>query len=93
MKFDRKVFILLLTGGLILLSTACGKKEEKAVEKEVVRPIKMITVTSAKDAFKRRFPGRVRAAMRVDLAFRVNGPLTQLPIEEGQPVEIGRAHV
>jgi RND family efflux transporter MFP subunit len=32
----------------------------------------------------RSFPGRVEAANQVDLAFRVGGPLIELPVREGQ---------
>jgi hypothetical protein len=36
----------------------------------VVRPVKIMTVTSSGDFSKRRFPGKVRASKRVDLAFQ-----------------------
>ena len=78
MKPNRKTIAPLLLAGLLLSFFACGKEEEKTVGKEVVRPIKMISVTSTQDSFKRRFPGRVRAAMRADLAFRVSGVLREI---------------
>jgi RND family efflux transporter MFP subunit len=72
---------------LLVFVTSCGKKEEKVPEKKVVRPVKIMTIMSSEEAFKRKFPGKVRAAKRVELAFQVGGPLIELPIEEGQNVK------
>ena len=72
---------------LVLLVTSCGKKEEQKVTREVIRPVKIMTIMSSEEAFKRKFPGKVRAAKRVELAFQVGGPLIELPIEEGQNVK------
>lgn len=38
----------------------------------------------------RQFPGEVRADQRAELAFRVAGPLVELPIQEGQLVQAGQ---
>ena len=76
-----------LTALLTVLVTSCGKKEEKVPERKVVRPVKIMTIMSSEEAFKRKFPGKVRAAKRVELAFQVGGPLIELPIEEGQNVK------
>jgi RND family efflux transporter MFP subunit len=38
---------------------------------------------------RRGFPGRVRAAERVDLAFHVGGRLVELPIKQGELIEQG----
>ena len=89
MKSIRRKIVSLLLAGLMLAFFACGKEEEKTVEKAVVRPIKMMTVTSTREAMQRRFPGRVRASRRVELSFRVSGPLIELPVEEGQRVKKG----
>jgi len=72
------------------LLAACGRKEEPVTKEEVVRPVKMMTVTSSTDALQRNFPGMVRAAKRADLAFQVEGTLKQLPVDEGQEVEEGQ---
>jgi multidrug resistance efflux pump len=65
----------------------CGKEEEKKPKKIVARPVKILTLTPSATTSQRRFPGRVRASQRVDLAFKVAGPLIELPIEEGQDVK------
>jgi multidrug efflux system membrane fusion protein len=74
---------------LFFLLTSCGKKEEPVAQEEVVRPVKVMTVTSSRDAFARKYPGKVRAHKRVDLAFQVDGTLIELPIEEGQNAKAG----
>ncbi|MBW1744215.1 MAG: efflux RND transporter periplasmic adaptor subunit [Deltaproteobacteria bacterium] len=75
---------------LILLVSGCGKKEEPVVIKEVIRPVKILTVSSGVKAIAGQYPGKVRASERVDLAFQVSGPLIQLPVEEGQAVKKGQ---
>ncbi len=75
------IFLLVI---LSFFMTACGKREEEKVVKEVVRPIKMLTISQAAKGSVQKYPGRVRADRRVDLAFKVAGPLFKLPIEEGQ---------
>ncbi|MBW2066909.1 MAG: biotin/lipoyl-binding protein [Deltaproteobacteria bacterium] len=79
-----------LVGTLILSLVSCGKKEEELPKKEVVRPIKMLKVASSGEVAKRRFPARVRAAQRVDLAFQVDGTLVELNVDEGQKVKKGQ---
>ena len=73
---------------LLLFFPSCGRKEEKEVKPEVIRPVKLITVTSSTDALQLKFPGMVRAAKRADLAFQVEGTLKQLPVDEGQEVKV-----
>ncbi len=82
------VFFLIFAG--LFFMASCGKEEEKAPEKEVVRPVKMMTVTSSTVALKRKFPGIVRAAKRADLAFQVDGTLRELPVDEGQEIKAGQ---
>ncbi len=91
---DVKEFRLLGTVFLVLALAisllSCERKEEMEVKPEVVRPVKMITVTSSTEALQRKFPGMVRAAKRADLAFQVEGTLKELPVDEGQEVEEGK---
>lgn len=83
-------YFLVITGFVLFLA-ACGKEKEEKAAREVVRPVKMMTVTSSTDAVQLKFPGMVRAAKRVDLAFqRVEGRLSQLPVDEGQMVKEGQ---
>ena len=81
--------LVIISAFFMTIWTACGENEEPP-PKEVVRPVKMMTVTSSSEAFNRQLPGTVRAAQRVDLAFQVGGPLIKLPVEEGQNVKKGQ---
>jgi len=89
---------LLLSASAIILIIAlafsisgCGKKKEEVVKKEVVRPVKIMTVSMAgAQEVTREFPGKVKADQVVDLAFQVAGPLITLPVKEGQYVKKGQ---
>jgi len=71
-----------------LLLGGCGKEE--AVEKiEVVRPVKIMTVQAGVASLSHGFPGKVRAAKRSELSFKVSGPLVALPVDEGQHIKKG----
>jgi len=90
LSFLHTAIAIILTLSLAFLISGCGKKKEEVVKKEVVRPIKIMTVSMAgAEEVKREFPGRVRADQVVDLAFQVAGPLISLPVKEGQQVKKG----
>jgi len=72
-----------------IFASSCGKEEKEVTEKRVVRPVKIMTLASGEAISKLRFPGKVRASQRVDLAFQVSGPLVELPVKEGQEVKKG----
>lgn len=86
--------LLALVGLIALVAlflTSCGKREEKVTE-EVIRPVKTVTVASSGAVSGLTLPGKVRAARRVELAFKVvGGRLIKLPIEgkEGEYVKKG----
>ena len=81
---------ILLTFSLAFLISGCSKKKEEVVKKEVIRPVKIMTVVkTGSEEVKREFPGKVRATQRVDLAFQVAGPLISLPVDEGKRVKKG----
>jgi RND family efflux transporter MFP subunit len=86
-------FALLFTICLIAVSVfftlSCRKEKEKVTE-DIARPVKLMTIESDQTEQQMSYPGTVRASQRVDLAFRVSGPLIELPIDEGQKVEKGQ---
>jgi RND family efflux transporter MFP subunit len=69
--------------------SGCSKKKEEVEVKEVVRPVKLLTVGGKSTGKEIKYPGRIRASERVDLAFQVSGPLIELPVAEGQSVKKG----
>lgn len=85
---SRFLVAVMLTVASGVMLGGCQNKEE-APPPEVVRPVKVMTLGEAGMGVQRTFPGKVRAAQRVDLAFQVAGPLVELPIKEGQLLEKG----
>jgi RND family efflux transporter MFP subunit len=88
-KCIKQLLFAILAVALLFSWSGCSKQEEEVV-REVVRPVKLVTVEGSTTASRRTFPGRVRASQRVDLAFQVAGPLIQLPVAEGQNVNRGQ---
>jgi len=87
MKVSAHPAVLLALSALIFSS--CGGRKEESPPREVVRPVKMLTVAAAGTGRELSFPGRVRASRRVELSFKVSGPLIELPAEEGQEMKRG----
>jgi RND family efflux transporter MFP subunit len=88
-KCIKQLLVAILAVGLLFSWSGCSKQEEEVV-REVVRPVKLLAIEGGTTAARRTFPGRVRAAQRVDLAFQVAGPLIKLPVNEGQSVKRGQ---
>lgn len=74
-----------------LFLTACSsdQNDDEVVEKEIVRPVKLITIESTDAINIRRFPAEIKASEEADLAFRVGGQLMQLNVVSGQRVKKG----
>jgi RND family efflux transporter MFP subunit len=68
--------ITLVAVGMAMIGAGCSKEPE---QKEIIRPLFVAEVTTDADHSGRSFPGRARAHQEVDLSFRVNGPLIELP--------------
>lgn len=56
---------------------------------EVARPAEIATVASSDVLSGLRFPGRVRAVQRAQLAFNVPGKMVELPVDEGKVLAAG----
>jgi len=80
---------LVLLLSLVLCSLAGCRKEKVEKKPEVVKPVKLTTVKERGVKLERTFPGKVRAARRSVLSFKVSGPLVKLPVDEGQFVKQG----
>lgn len=81
--------IALITVCLLIISfVSCGKEAEQ----KKTAPVKYVKVMKIKEPPGIRsltFPGMSQAVREVKLAFRVGGPLVQLPVDTGQYVEKG----
>ena len=76
--------LALLCASMISLSFGGCSKKEEVVEKEVIRPAKIMTVGSIGSSQTRKYPGKVRALDRVELSFEVSGKLIKLQVKSGQ---------
>ncbi|WBE24295.1 efflux RND transporter periplasmic adaptor subunit [Denitrificimonas caeni] len=80
----------LLSAMVLAALSGCSDGDAVTEPVEVSRPVPMMVVGSSDKTSSLRFPGRVRAAQRADLAFNVPGRIVQLPAEEGQLIEKGQ---
>ena len=77
-----------LAGWALVLLAACGAPSQPP--EPAMRLVETTVLGAPESPAIRQFPGEVRADQRAELAFRVSGPLVQLPIQEGQFVEAGQ---
>jgi len=76
MNSMHKILIMPALLGTLLLAGCSGDQPE---EVEAVRPVKAYQVSDAGQHLTRSFPGQAKAHNEVDLAFRVDGELLELP--------------
>ncbi len=67
--------------GLLLITTGCKQQKE---QKEVIKTVKVDTAATYGEKKTVSFPGKVKAASEVNLAFRISGPITKINVTEGQ---------
>ena len=65
-----------------------GCRSQQSVSEEAI-VVKVDTVRSYDGDFRISYPGKVRAAADVNLAFRVAGPIAKVPVRVGQYVRKG----
>jgi RND family efflux transporter MFP subunit len=70
------------------LLVACGD-EAPPEKKEIVRPVKLMTIDVDGDGTTREYPGKVEATQSVELGFEVPGKIAELPISDGLAVKKG----
>lgn len=78
---------LILASIPLLLFVSCARSERGAKE---VRTVKIDTVVSASSQTALQFPGKVKAAQDVSLAFRVSGTIQKIYVKEGARVREGQ---
>ncbi|MGP7733745.1 efflux RND transporter periplasmic adaptor subunit [Oceanimonas smirnovii] len=89
MGLKNVVFGLLSAAGLLTSLSACDQDSPPASSEETVRPAQIMQVGAGSNDSSLRFPGRVRAVQRAELAFNVPGRIVELPVQEGQRVMQG----
>ena len=77
--------LLALAGSL---ATGCGRNEPDA-EAPVVRPVKMLEVSSQSAGIRLEYPGRVSPLIQSEHSFEVPGRISSFPVREGQWMQEG----
>jgi len=88
MKSMKSVLFISMLSALFIIMASCGDGEVKK-KKPVVRPVKTMVVGAGVSG-ARSLPGIVQAANRVEMSFRVGGPLIAFPVKEGEKVKKGQ---
>ena len=83
---NRMTWIITLLSILLTL-VACGEKEE--IKKDVIRPIRSMTVAEAEPFGGRWFPGIATATQEANMSFRVSGTVDRIPVNIGDEVKRG----
>lgn len=72
---------------LLCLLTACSGAKKETSQQVLV---KVDTVMQASQLSQRQYPGKVKAAQDISLAFRVSGTLQRIAVEDGARVRQGQ---
>lgn len=83
-----KIKHLLSLSAVLLTVSACSPTEE-TVREDVIRPAKLIEITSSTNVRTLRSPAIIKASQSSDLTFQVGGEITSLSVVEGQEVRKG----
>lgn len=81
-----KSLLILIFLAVITILAGCSDPD---AQQEIIRPVKVITVSEPKQTVTRVLPGKISPAGEVNLAFRVSNRIEQLPIRKGQHVDQG----
>ncbi|MEL7451424.1 MAG: efflux RND transporter periplasmic adaptor subunit [Pseudomonadota bacterium] len=76
----------LLTAVALLLS---GCDSAPAVEEELLRPVRFLTINDSVSSRQRTFNGLLKSTRESRLSFKVNGTITSLPVQIGQRLNQG----
>ena len=82
-----KRIYLILTGISLILLSSCAQRAREAKGHQTV---KIDTVVSADKQTFLQFPGKVKAAQDISLAFRVSGTISKIHVKDGTRVQEGQ---
>ncbi len=85
MKIARSICCA-ISACVLLSLTACT---DKAVEREMIRPVKTAMVIAPDNLMSASFPGRAEPVREVNLAFEVTGTLDKFPVKVGDQLKKG----
>ena len=69
------------------LMTACERAPVETTE--VVRPVRMITISSLQAGDSLNYPGEIQGVQNVNISFEVAGRIVEMPAQEGIEVSVG----
>ena len=82
-----KRIYLILTGISLILLSSCAQRAREAKGHQTV---KIDTIVSADKQTFLQFPGKVKAAQDISLAFRVSGTISKIHVKDGARVQEGQ---
>jgi multidrug efflux pump subunit AcrA (membrane-fusion protein) len=86
-----KLIPVALTGLALTILAGCEKEVEEAPE--VVRPVRMLTISTLRGGESLSYPGEILGVQNAELAFEVQGRVVDLPAEEGIEITEGQGSV
>ena len=92
-KVKRLIEIVILVGlvfGAYKGLEFMRSKNEEVQQKEVIRPVKTLTLRSNGKGGLWQYYGTLQGGRRVDLSFRVSGPIRNINVEKGASVKKGQ---
>ena len=75
-----KQIYLILTGISLILLSSCTQRTQEA---KGYQTVKIDTIVSADKQTFLQFPGKVKAAQDISLAFRVSGTISKIHVKDG----------
>ena len=82
-----KQIYLILTGISLILLSSCTQRTQEA---KGYQTVKIDTIVSADKQTFLQFPGKVKAAQDISLAFRVSGTISKIHVKDGTHVQEGQ---
>ena len=76
--------IIVCLAGLVFVTSACSHKK---ANEETVQTVKVDTVRVYGEKGSATFPGKVKAASDINLAFRISGPIAKMYVDAGSYVK------
>jgi RND family efflux transporter MFP subunit len=73
----------------LCLTLAAGCEQAPVETPEIVRPIRIITISELRGGDTLSYPGEIQGAQNVNLAFEVSGQIIEMPAQEGLKVNQG----
>ena len=89
----KKIINILIIAGIVVGTFFAlerfKKPEEEIVKEEIIRPVKSITLRNNGDGGVWKYFGTLQGGRRVELSFRVSGPIRRIYVDKGDSVKRG----